>query len=152
MQTNIFGTDTMMAREPLMVGKDVLLTEEIYDDRVPIDMRGMLFCYLVMAYDVELKVISLQYTNKMITATGNWWIHQDGKREHMPNVAVETVKARMKLYNAPCTRINDYERARVDAAKASLKTKVQQIAHNDVIDYSDLDEAARLSAKDWMVQ
>jgi hypothetical protein len=66
----------------------------------------------------------------------------------MPNVAVETVKARMKLYNAVCTHINDYERAQVDAAEASLKTKVQQSAHNEVIDYSVLDEAARLGSKD----
>ncbi len=137
----------MMARELLMVGKDVLPTEEIYGNCVPIDMKGMLFCYLVTAYDAKLKVFSLQYTNKMITATGNQWIHQDGKREHMPNVAVETVKAEMKLYNTTCTHINNYERAQVDAAKASLKTKVQQIAHNDEIHYSDLDEAARLSSK-----
>ncbi len=108
-----------------MVGKDVLLTEEIYGDHVSIDMRGMIFCHLVMAYDVKLKVFSLQYTNKMITATSNQWIHQDGKREHMPNVSVETVKAGIKLYNAACTCINNHERAHVDAAKASWKTKVQ---------------------------
>jgi hypothetical protein len=70
-QTYIFGAVTMMARELLMVEKDVVFTEEIYGNHVLIDMRGMLFCYLVTAYDFKLKVFSIQYTNKMITATGN---------------------------------------------------------------------------------
>ena len=151
-QTNIFGAVTMMARELLLVGKEVLLTDEIYGNCVPIDMRGLLFCYLVTAYDVESKVFPLQYANKMITANGARWIHQDGNRENMANVAVETVKAGSKLYNAACTRINDFKWAQVDAAKASLRTKVQQIANNDEIDYSDLDEAARLSDNGWMGQ
>ena len=55
----------MMARVLLLVGKEVLLTDEIYGNCVPIDMRGMLFCYLVTAYDVESKVFSLQYMKVM---------------------------------------------------------------------------------------
>ena len=70
----------------------------------------------------------------------------------MANVAVETVKAGLKLNNAVCICIIDFVWAQVDAAKASLRTKVQQIANNDEIDYSDLDEAARLSDNGWMGQ
>ena len=58
-QTNIFCAVTMMARELLLVGKEVLLANQIYGNCVPIDMRGMLFCYLVTAYNVESKVSPL---------------------------------------------------------------------------------------------
>jgi len=53
------GAVTTLAREFFYVGKKVLLTDEIYSGRVPDDMRGMLFCYMVTSYDVESKVFSL---------------------------------------------------------------------------------------------
>lgn len=149
-QSTIFGAVQLTSRELLMVGREVLLTDAIYSGRVPEGMRGMLFCYFITSYDVEAKVFALRYTNKMIGAEGVQWVHQDGDRENMNNVNVDTVKDGIKLHNAAITRINNYDQAQVNTAKEVLKQKVS--SHEDVIDMSDLDEAAKQGEKGWMGQ
>lgn len=128
--------------------KEVLLTDEIYNGRVPDDMKGMLFCYSVTGYNVESKLYTLRYNNRMIGPEDVQWVHQDGEREEMSNVSMSTVKNGFKLFSAACTRITDYENAQVDVARQVLKKKVSD-QDSTVIDYSDLDAAAESSTKGW---
>ena len=144
------GAVTTMARELFYVGKEVLLTDEIYSGRVPNDMRGMLFCYMVTSYDVESKLFSLRYNNRMIGQEGVQWVHQDGGRETMPDVSVTTVKTGYSKFTSACTRINDFESAQVAVAKQVLKKKAND--RDNLIDFSDLDAAAESSEKGWRGQ
>ncbi len=132
------------------MGKEVLLTDEIYSGRVPDDMRGMLFCYMVTSYDVESKVFSLRYNDRMIGQDGVRWVHQDGGRETMPNVSVSAVKKGCSLFTSACTRVNDFESAQVAVAKQVLEKKADE--QDNKIDYSDLDAAAESSKKGWRGQ
>ena len=145
------GAVTKLAREFFYVGKEVLLTDEIYSGRVPDDMRGMLFCYMVTSYDVESKVFSLRYNKRMIGQEGVQWVHQDGGRETMPNVSLLTVKSGYVKFTTACTRINAFESAQVSVAKQVLKKEANDQDTN-MIDYSDLDAAAESSEKGWRGQ
>lgn len=149
-QTNLFGAVKVINKEALHIGKDVLLTDEIYAGHVPDEMKNKLFHYNVAGYDSRTKFFTLQHMNKMMDVDGVEWIHQDGGGELMDNFNVETVVTGMKRYCTALTRIQDFERAKVTAAKQVLKDK--SFGHDGVIDFSDLDDAAENSAEGWYGQ
>lgn len=123
-QSKLLGAVTSTAREFFYVGKEVLLTDEIYNGTVPDDMREMLFCYAVTGYNIDSKEFTLRYNNKMIGQEEVQWLHQDGGQEEMPNVSLSTVKSDYLRCTAACTRINDFKTAQVvDVAKKILKQK-----------------------------
>ena len=58
-QLKLFGDDRghiqRYAKEPLYITKGVLLTDEIYGNKIPAGMEGKLFHYSVSAYDSDKK-------------------------------------------------------------------------------------------------
>ena len=61
-------------KAPLMIKKDILLTYEIYSDRIPEEMKDKQFHYKVTSYDDDTKLIKVRYQNRMIKKkTGLTW-------------------------------------------------------------------------------
>jgi hypothetical protein len=81
-QSTIIGTGANQIKKlpeaPLFVLKDICMTDAIYDDGAPPEMKGMLLDYLVTQYDGIKNTFSIQYQNRMITEHGIQWKHQDG--------------------------------------------------------------------------
>jgi hypothetical protein len=145
-QTSIFGALTIVKKEVLLIGKDLLLSDEIYPGRIPDEMKNKLFHYTVSGYDIT-RQFSLLYMNQMLEENGVEWIHQDGGRETMSNVSMDAVTLGINRYGTAITRIQEFERAKVATAREVLKEKSSSC--EGAIDFSDLDVAAANSEKGW---
>ena len=131
-----------ISKEALLIDKDILLGEEIYGNRVPEDMVGKLFHYQVTGYDSRTKKFTAAYKNRMIVRNGSSWEHQDGNREVMGDLGLESVEKGQTLYNVKFSDVRTNELALETASKAILKKKGEDEKDNKEIDFTDLEEAA----------
>ena len=133
----------------LYIQKCVLLTDEIYGNRVPMGMEGMLFVYEVIAYNSDSKDFTLKYRDLMAEEDGDRWITQDGEREVMNGVKLDSVKEGHKLYNETLGRVNAREYEERQVAKKILDKNSKGGKDGDKISFSDLDKAADEAELGW---
>jgi hypothetical protein len=90
--------------------------------------------------------------NQMILKDGNVWKHQDGNREPMDGVSLETIETRIELFNRALGHINAHAREQQAAAKAVLEKANEDIAV-EVVDITGLEEVAHSEPqKGWHSQ
>ena len=137
-----------LPQEPLYILKNICMTDAIYENGPPEEMRGKLFHYLVTSYDAVSKTFQIQYRNRMIEEDGRAWIHNDGDRDSISGIKFDSVKKGKKLYEKAEGRVAAVENDKKAAAKAVLEKKVE--VHEAVaIDMSDLEKAAESAKKGW---
>ncbi len=135
-----------------MLDKELLLTDEIYGKNVPEETQGYLFHYMVTACFTDTKTFCVTYMNRTIQMEGNRWKHQDGNREPMDGVSLETIETGIKLFNKALGHVNAHAREQQATAKAVLKKANKEIADEE-INITDLEEAAHSEpTKGWHSQ
>ena len=141
----------LIKRAPILVDSDVLLTDTIYGRAIPTDMEGQLFHYTVTGYESPSNSFTVQYRNKMIEEDGVAWEHQDGERESMTGVDIETVRAGIILYNKKYSDVRSHDISLTNVAEAVQKKKGED-SGDEEFETDDLDEAAFSSEKGWFGQ
>ena len=135
-------------REPTLVDQEVLMTDAIYEGKVPEEMKGMLFHYTVTNYDHAKNRFELTYRKKYISKEGITWISDDSsEREKLPKVTLESVDRGIKLFNIQYSKIKTYELEKEKVAKELLKEKEGE--EDNELDFTDLDDAAASDPKGW---
>jgi len=136
-------------REPTLVDSDIILTEDVWDGRVPDGFRDIWFHYVVTGYHSPTKTFTAKYQKKMIHKDGDRWEQDDeARRESIPDISVETVDKGIRLYNKKFSDIKDRQLKEEESKNTLLKQKAGDDKDGDD-NMHDLDEAAESSEKKW---
>ena len=126
----------------------ILLTDNVYGNNPPEEMKDHYFKYVVSSYDSSKKKFHLVYCNKMIDKEGSGWIHQNGFHEPLMNVALSTVLEARQRYMDFLLHTRKNEKKCIAVAEETIKQV--QLDSTEIIDCSDLDRAADNDiAKGW---
>jgi len=131
------------------VNSDIILTDEVYEGGVPAGLENVWYHYTVTDYNGPSKTFTVKYQMKMIHKDGDEWQQDNkGRRETIPNIALETVDKGIKLYNKKFADVKDRQ-LKEDALKKDLLKKKAGDDDNGKENMDDLDAAAESSKKRW---
>ena len=128
-----------VSRGEKYLGQDMLLTESIYNGKVPEHAKGKLFHYIVESYDDETALFSVKYMKKAVEVGGSvFFAFEENEDSSISGITFKDVRDGQKKYHDASKVSIVAEAKEADKVREALENQRKNPNKADMSDINDI--------------